>query len=824
MKMAVPSILLVLFSIVGVQVNAQQDSLRKDSTLLPAILGGDSTKKLTDSLEKMYQSTDTGTTNLVTQIEYYTQRLNKANITLKRGFDTLSITEKLPEFEDNVQLIQEFVNSDVSISNQRSLSLGKILLLQMEQKLEQWQQSLLSYSVQLAENNVLFNKISTDSSLKVFPSDTVLRNQYVSQINILAGKWLEADTINKANLYRIAYLQNRVSMSYLKVVDLLDIVNARMFSYSKQVFRPEYQFLLSTKAKGRYDSSFIKSFRKSFRSNTRVFVYYSRATTWFPLIYLLGGLVFFLWIRRTILKVRQSTDGDMKLSQTKYLGKDPLICTVIVSFTLAPFVYANPPVLYSELLMMVNLVALSFFALREWTKTALKFWLVAVLIFVFYGSINLLVTTTQFERWLFFFVTLFSIFYGIRLLKFLSEGDTKIKKMAIPICKLFVFLQFVSLFANFIGRYSLAKICSVTAIYGLTQALVIFCFIEIVLEAIYLELESNKNQSGLISYFNYKDLDKRLRSVLIVIGVLLWTMITLRNLNVYDYIYNSIDEFLEAPRKLGSTVFTYWSIVVFIIVIVISTFLSRIVGYIFGNPQGSIKGIAKSKIGSGVLLIRLGIYALGLLVAFVASGIPMDKITIILGALGVGIGFGLQGIVNNLVSGIILAFEKPIQIGDVIEVGTRMGVVSEIGIRSSKIYTYDGSTVIIPNGDLIAQHIINWTHGNTNRRVEALVGVAYGSDTNLCHDLITEVLDDSKFVMKDPKPLILLNDFGNSSVDFRILFWTNDINRWVETRSDIMRAIYSKFDEKGISIPFPQQDLHIKSIDPDVAKSILKGE
>ena len=550
MKKAFPSILLFLFSLVGIQVNAQKDSLRKDSSLLPAILGGDSTKKLNsekDSLDRMYQSADTGNTNLVTRIEEYIQKLNKANITLKRGFDTLQITEKLPEFEDNVQLIQEFIDSDVGISNQRSLSLGKILLLQMEQKLEQWQQSLLSYSVQLAENNVLFNQISTDSSLKVFPNDTVLRNQYVSQIDVLAGKWLEADTVNKANLYRIAYLQNRVSMSYLRVVDLLDIVNARMFSYSKQVFKPEYQFLFSTKAKGRYDTSFFKSFQKSFRSNNRVFVYYSRATTWFPLIYLLGGFIFFLWIRRTVLKVRQSTDGEMKLSQTKYLGKDPLICAVIVSFTLAPFVYANPPVLYSELLMMVNLVALSLFALREWSKDALKYWLVAVLLFVFYGSINLLVTTTQFERWLFFFVTIFSIYYGIRVIKFLNDGNRKIKKMGIQICKLFVVLQIVSLFANIIGRYSLAKICSVTATYGLTQALVIFCFIEIVLEAIYLELESNKNQSGLISYFNYKDLDKRLRSVLIVIGILLWTMITLRNLNVYDYIYNSIEEFLLAP-------------------------------------------------------------------------------------------------------------------------------------------------------------------------------------------------------------------------------------------------------------------------------------
>jgi small-conductance mechanosensitive channel len=226
--------------------------------------------------------------------------------------------------------------------------------------------------------------------------------------------------------------------------------------------------------------------------------------------------------------------------------------------------------------------------------------------------------------------------------------------------------------------------------------------------------------------------------------------------------------------------------------------------------------------GSGILLIRLGIYTVGLIVAFVASGIPMDKLTIIIGALGVGIGFGLQNVVNNLVSGVILAFEKPIQIGDVVEVGTRIGVVIEIGIRSSKISTYDGSTVIIPNGDLIAQHIVNWTHGNRSRRIEVLVGVAYGSEVNMCQDLMEDVLSTNKYIMKDPKPMVLLEKFGNSSVDFRVLFWTNDIGRWIETKSEIMSEIYQKFDEKGVTIPFPQQDLHIRSIDPEVAKSLQK--
>ena len=118
----------------------------------------------------------------------------------------------------------------------------------------------------------------------------------------------------------------------------------------------------------------------------------------------------------------------------------------------------------------------------------------------------------------------------------------------------------------------------------------------------------------------------------------------------------------------------------------------------------------------------------GFFLAVSASKFPLDKITIIISAFGIGIGFGLQNIVNNLVSGLILAFEKPIQIGDIIEVDTRSGTIKEIGIRSSKLATSDGAEVIIPNGDLISHHVINWTLSNTNRRVELIVGVAYGSD------------------------------------------------------------------------------------------------
>ncbi len=181
-----------------------------------------------------------------------------------------------------------------AISNQRTLSLSNILLTQMERQLKQWQETLLRYSNQLMENNVLFNTIGSDSILRILPSDSKLRVQYISQIELLSNKWVEADTVNKANLYRIAYLQNRVSMNFLKVSGLLDIIKSRMHNYSQKIFEPEFEYLFSNNVKGKYDVSLFESLRKSVRSNYRVFIYFSLANLYRPLIYYISWFGFFL--------------------------------------------------------------------------------------------------------------------------------------------------------------------------------------------------------------------------------------------------------------------------------------------------------------------------------------------------------------------------------------------------------------------------------------------------------------------------------------------------------------------------------------------------
>ncbi len=221
-----------------------------------------------------------------------------------------------------------------------------------------------------------------------------------------------------------------------------------------------------------------------------------------------------------------------------------------------------------------------------------------------------------------------------------------------------------------------------------------------------------------------------------------------------------------------------------------------------------------SKLPRGVpaaisVTIRYFLVILGVMFALSAAGIDLGKFGILAGALGVGIGFGLQNIVNNFISGLILVYERPLQVGDTIEVENLLGQVNRIGIRSSNVRTYDGAEVLVPNGNLISNQLINWTLSDNKRRIEIKVGISYGSDPNIVLKILEKVAMENEDTLKDPPPRALFEDFGESSLNFRLLFWVPyDIG--IGTKSDVAIGIFNKFKENNIEIPFPQVDLHVK--------------
>jgi len=208
---------------------------------------------------------------------------------------------------------------------------------------------------------------------------------------------------------------------------------------------------------------------------------------------------------------------------------------------------------------------------------------------------------------------------------------------------------------------------------------------------------------------------------------------------------------------------------------------------------------------------RYAIIAIGFIAAISVLGIPLDRLTIVLSALGVGIGFGLQGLVNNVVSGFVLLTERPIRLRDKIEIEGVLGHVSDIGIRASMIRTFDGAEVIVPNGDLISKQVVNWTLSARRQRVTIPVGVAYGTDPNQVLAMLRKVAAANKKVFKDPAPLVLFRGFGESSLDFelRIFMDPSDV---LDVPSAVTVAINEALKEAGIEIPFPQRDLHLRGV------------
>ena len=217
------------------------------------------------------------------------------------------------------------------------------------------------------------------------------------------------------------------------------------------------------------------------------------------------------------------------------------------------------------------------------------------------------------------------------------------------------------------------------------------------------------------------------------------------------------------------------------------------------------------------------VWLIGIAVAIELLNVDLTALTFVAGALGIGIGFGLQNVVNNLVSGVVLLLEQPVRYRDRVSVENVEGQVEHINFRSTTIITNDNITIIVPNSQLINQAVINWSHGDPRIRVHVPVGVAYGSDVDLVTETLLAVAGAQKKVLASPEPEVRFLEFGDSSLNFELLVWSDEPPNHRRLHSNLNYAIDAAFREKGIEIPFPQRDLHLKTPSPgDLANAFSK--
>ncbi len=262
---------------------------------------------------------------------------------------------------------------------------------------------------------------------------------------------------------------------------------------------------------------------------------------------------------------------------------------------------------------------------------------------------------------------------------------------------------------------------------------------------------------------------------------------------------------------INQTPITLASLVVFVLIVLASVFVTRAFTRLVLD-----RILKKLHIKEGIryTLRRLTEYTfvlVGTVIAFQFVGIDLSGLAVIFGLLSVGIGFGLQNVTSNFVAGLVLLFERPIKIGDRITVGDVEGDVVEISLRATKIRTLNNISIIVPNSQFVSSNIVNWSYGDLRIRLDIDVGVSYGSDLDVVLASLKEVAQENPRVLKEPAPDVLFREFGESSWNMRLRLWIDNPQGHHRTRSDINCAIVRKFREKGVEIPFPQRDIHVRS-------------
>ncbi|MDH3814132.1 MAG: mechanosensitive ion channel [Acidobacteriota bacterium] len=306
--------------------------------------------------------------------------------------------------------------------------------------------------------------------------------------------------------------------------------------------------------------------------------------------------------------------------------------------------------------------------------------------------------------------------------------------------------------------------------------------------------------------------------VIQVTAVMGWAVMTLQGFDAFDATIDGLKKAIESRISIGDFSIVPGDILIFILVVWLTFKISQLLRFVLEADVLPHLDLPRGVPGAVTRLSHYTIVVVGVMIAAVAAGLDFSRINLMVGALGVGIGFGLQNVVNNFVSGLILLFERPIRVGDKVQLATLFGTVKNIGMRASVVRTFQGAEVIVPNANLISAEVVNWTLSDDRRRMELPAGVAYGTDPQVVIDILVGVANDHPEVLSDPEPAALFLGFGDSSLDFQLRAWTR--TDYVRVSSDLLVAMNNALVDAGIEIPFPQRDLHLRSVDPIAAEAL----
>ena len=375
---------------------------------------------------------------------------------------------------------------------------------------------------------------------------------------------------------------------------------------------------------------------------------------------------------------------------------------------------------------------------------------------------------------------------------------------------LLVILLLVALLAALAGYARLARLLTPGIFLGGVVALAMFACLRVSAGLVAVALRVWPLRS-LQMVQHHRDLLERKIYRLLVWGAVFSGLFRYLNyLGLLDNVWSFGQALLTTKLERGTISISLGNVVEFSLTVWLAYLLSRFLRFVLQEDVYPRIDLAPGLSYATSSLLNYVILALGFVAGLGVLGVDFSKVSVLAGAFGVGIGFGLQSIVNNFVSGLILLFERPIHVGDTVDVGNNLqGTVRRIGIRASVIHTGAGADIIVPNSHLVTDRVTNWTLSDRLRRVDLPIGVNYGADPKKVIALLEQVARAHKDVLQEPAPRALFMAYGDSSINFELRVWPSHFNQAAQVKSDLASAVYDAVNAAGMSFPFPQREVRV---------------
>jgi small-conductance mechanosensitive channel len=716
------------------------------------------------------------------------------------GLPVKLIKLRLTDTDSMLAVLKDNVLNNSAALNLRNLQVFRTLLLNIQAGCKEDRDMLDSTEGKLDDLRNSMKTLVGDTVMRQMWRDSALRVQFQPQLKGMRELFSGSTQKLRGALAAVNLLQTHVSSNSITSAQLLDKVTVLLNTSAARIFGKEYNYLWE-KDTTSLSSTARNSLGKAYDGERKALHYYFKDSGQKRLFLLLIGLLFFIWLYRNIRTLKRlNAMESLRNMEFEYLPHNYIVASFIMMFAVAPLFDLHAPSVYIESMQFLMLVILTIICWKKWPRRLFLYWIAMVVLYICFSFTHHMADPGLGQRTWLILLNILSVVFGMLFLSQIQQ-NLPMRGFLKFVINLHNIMNLVSVLCNMTGRVSLAQILGSAAIFAFTQAIGLAVFSKICMEAIMQQIVASRLRRNAQTRLNYQPVLTGFRRPILFLTVILWLIVFTTNLNIYTSVMDALGVFLTTSRSIGSAEFTLGGVLLFFFIIWLAHLLQKYVGFFFGDTGTTDDDEIHNKgQRSRLLIARLILLCVGYLLAVAASGVPVDKITIVLGALGVGIGLGLQNIVNNFVSGIILIFDRPLQIGDVVQIGDKQGRVREIGLRSSTLMTGDGAEVIIPNGDVLSQQIVNWTLSNNQQRIQLDLSLTGNNDMEVVTNTVKKAILASGFVYENREPSVLFTKVSDDGFNLTVYFWCVEISKAGEAKSAINLLLYQHLKAQGIKL------------------------